>query len=323
VKSEIEKVKQLLSKPSQVVLLTHTRPDGDAVGSLVALCLSLKMVGHEVVGILPEGVPSRYSYLPGLELISANLPNNVDIIIAVDCADKNRLGVSPEKLPRTVDINFDHHISNAYFGNINIVDITAASTTQVLYDVLKAIDITINVDIAINLLTGLVTDTIGFRTENVTPQVLRLAAELQELGASLSQIKHEALYQRTFAALRYWGCGLSRLEQENGVVWTTLQLADRRKAGYPGYDDADLINLMSSIGNARIAVILIEQPGRKVKVSWRANKGLNVSRLAESFGGGGHEAAAGAMIEGDLEGIIGTVLAATFDLSNSFVETGE
>jgi len=323
VKGEIEKVRQLLSKPSQVVLLTHTRPDGDAVASLVALCLSVKMVGHEVVGIIPEGVPSRYSFLPGLEFISANLPNHVDLIIAVDCADENRLGVSPEKLARTVDINIDHHVSNAYFGNVNIVDIKAASTTQVLYDVLKEIDIPINVDIAINLLTGLVTDTIGFRTENVTPQVLRLAAELQELGASLSKIKHEALYQRTFAALRYWGCGLSRLEQENGVVWTTLQLTDRGKAGYSGYDDADLINMLSNVENTLVAVILIEQPGGKVKVSWRAKCGLNVSRLAKTFGGGGHVAAAGAMIVGDLEGVIASVLSATFELTNSFVETGE
>jgi len=320
VKDEIREVGQLLQKPSQVLLLTHTRPDGDAIASLAALGLSLKLVKHKVFALLPEGIPKRYTNLPGLELISANLPSPVDIIIAVDCADEKRLGVSPEKLPGKVDINIDHHLSNTYFGKFNIVDVTAASTTQVLYEVLKEIGIPIDVDIAGNLLTGLITDTIGFRTENVTPQVLRLAAELQELGASLAQIRHEALDQRTFVALRYWGCGLSRLEQRDGVIWTILKLSDRETAGYSGYDDADLINLMSCVGNTRIAVILIEQPGGKVKVSWRAKPGVNVSRLAESFGGGGHEAAAGAMIVGDLEGVTDSVLAATFDVVKADVE---
>jgi phosphoesterase RecJ-like protein len=323
VKGEIEKLKRLLSKPSQIVVLTHTRPDGDAIASLAALSLSLKSIQHEVVALLPGGVPGRYSYLPGLDLISNDIPNQVDLIFAVDTADEGRLGVSPEKLTRGVDVNIDHHISNTYFGELNFVDVEAASATQVIYDVLKEIQVPITKEIAIGLLTGLVTDTIGFRTENVTPEVLRLAAKLQELGASLSQIKREALYQRTYAALRYWGCGLSRLQQENGITWTTLKLEDRGKAGYSGYDDADLINLMSNVENTRVAVILIEQPGGQVKVSWRSKKGLNVSRLAEGFGGGGHEAAAGAMIQGDLEGVTTIVLAATHQMTVSDVEIGE
>jgi phosphoesterase RecJ-like protein len=323
VKGEIKKLKGLLFKPSKVILLTHTRPDGDAVASLLALSLGLKSIKHEVFALLPGGVPSRFSYLPGLEFISDQIPNEVDLIIAVDCADENRLGVSPDKLPRSVDINIDHHVSNTDFGHINIVDATAASATQVLFDVLKKIGIPIDVDIAINLLTGLVTDTIGFRTESVTPEVLRLAAELQEIGAPLPNIKHKALYQRTFTALRFWGRGLCRLEQQNGVIWTTLKLADRGASGYSGYDDADLINLLSSVENSRVAVILIEQPSGKVKVSWRAKRGLNVSRLAETFGGGGHEAAAGAMIEGDLEEVTAAVLAATYHLTKLDVETGE
>lgn len=322
-KDEIRKVGKLLQKPSQVLLLTHTRPDGDAIASLAALGLSLKLVKHKVFALLPQGVPKHYSNLPGLEIICVNPPSPVDIIIAVDCADEERLGVSPVKLPRKVDINIDHHVSNTYFGKFNIVDVTAASTTQVLYDVLKEIGIPIHVDIAVNLLAGLITDTIGFRTENVTPQVLRLAAELQELGASLAQIRHEVLDQRTFVALRYWGCGLSRLEQGNGVIWTTLKLSDRERVGYSGYDDADLINLMSCVENTRVAVILIEQPGGKIKVSWRATPGVNVSRLAETFGGGGHEAAAGAMIVGDLEGVADSVLAATCDVVKADMEIEE
>jgi phosphoesterase RecJ-like protein len=245
------------------------------------------------------------------------------LIISVDTADEKRLGVPIDKLPHSIDVNIDHHVSNAFFGKINIVDVTAAATTQVLYAVLKELKINITNEIAINLLTGLVTDTIGFRTENVTSEVIRLVAELQDLGAPLSHIKHEALYQRTYPALRYWGYGLSRLEIDKGVAWTKLKLMDREEAGYAGYDDADLINLLSNIENTSIAVIFIEQPGGKTKVSWRAKSGVNVSRLAETFGGGGHEAASGAMIVGNLEDVMRDVLTATFEMLKLNVEIGE
>lgn len=321
-KDEIEKLKQLLSESSQIVLLSHTRPDGDAVASLGALGLGLKSVGHDVFTLLPGGVPDRYSFLPGLELISANIPDHPDLIIALDSADLKRLAIGLEKLPGIVDVNIDHHVSNSFFGKINIVDTTAAATTQILYRVLNALEIPLSVEIATNLLTGLVTDTIGFRTENVSAEVLALAADLQKLGASLSKIIHHALDQKTYTALRYWGCGLTRLEKKNGVVWTTLKLTDRDKVGYQGLDDADLINMMSSIQDTYISVILIEQPKGRVKVSWRAKGDLNVSRIAETFGGGGHKAAAGAMVEGNLEEVKNSVLTTTFGMMNVNLENG-
>jgi phosphoesterase RecJ-like protein len=280
-------------------------------------------MGHEVIALLPEGMPKRYSYLPGLDLIADTIPNQADVIIAVDTADEKRLGVPIDKLPHRIDINIDHHISNAYFGKINIVDVSAAAATQVLYAVLNELGIPITTEIAMNLLTGLVTDTIGFRTENVTSQVMRLVAELQDLGAPLAQIKHEALYQRTYPALRFWGCGLSRLEMDKGVVWTKLKLIDREEVGYAGYDDADLINLLSNIENTSVAVIFIEQPRGKTKVSWRAKSGVNVSSLAETFGGGGHKAASGAMIVGNLDDVMRDVLAATFEMLKLNVEIWE
>jgi phosphoesterase RecJ-like protein len=159
----------------------------------------------------------------------------------------------------------------------------------------------------------LVTDTIGFRTENVTPEVLRLAANLQELGAPLAAIQLNALNVKSFAAIRYWGYGLNRISMKNGVVWSTLLVEDRATSGYSIPDDADLINLLNVIEGSRIAVILIEQPDGKVKVSWRSSSGINVSKVAEQFGGGGHTAAAGAMIDGKIVQVSKNVLEATFN----------
>jgi phosphoesterase RecJ-like protein len=323
VKVEIEEVKQLLSEPSIFVILTHTRPDGDAITSVLALCLSLEALGHKVIGVIPDGIPKRFSFLPGLHCLQLKFPNEYDHIIALDCADVERLGLPKDSKAHPVDISIDHHSTNTFFAAINIVDAEAVATTQLLYDFFSELDLPITHDVAINLLTGLVTDTIGFRTANVTPQVLRLAAELQECGAQLSEIQEYSLHQRSFNAVQYWGCGLSRIEREDGMVWTTLSHADREKVGYPSLDDADLINLMSTIEDIQVAMIFVEQPGGKVKVSWRSKAGLNVSKLAGRFGGGGHDAAAGAMIEGNLVDITNAVVSATRTFMNTTTEPEE
>jgi phosphoesterase RecJ-like protein len=153
-------------------------------------------------------------------------------------------------------------------------------------------------------LNGIVTDTIGFRTTNVKPATLIITANLIRLGANLSSVYHKGISERSFIGARYWGIGLSKLKKQHGIVWTSLTLEERRKVGYRGGDDADLINLLSSIKDAKIAVIFIEQHQGRVKISWRIcgpeKSDLDVSQIALEFGGGGHKSAAGAMVEGSL-----------------------
>jgi phosphoesterase RecJ-like protein len=132
-----------------------------------------------------------------------------------------------------------------------------------------------------------------------------------DAGADIPELYNRALVQRSFQAGRYWGAGLSKLQRDDGVVWTSLTLDDRRLAEYPGRDDADLINIVSAINGAQVALVFIEQSGGKVKVSWRSQPGVDVSGVAVSFGGGGHMAAAGAEIEGKLEEVQKSVLHAT------------
>jgi phosphoesterase RecJ-like protein len=316
VRSEIERFRNLLTSPGKVVILTHTRPDGDAIASLLSLCVSLDLAGYDVAGFLPGSFPKRYKYLPGVDQVITHFPDDADLTIAVDCADVKRIGFPSNAPPPKVDVNIDHHSSNSYFASLNIVHPKAPSTTFVIHELLLALDFPINSVVAELLLTGLVTDTIGFRTENVTPEVLRLAAKLQESGAPLAEIQLRALNQKNITAIRYWGYGLNRVVQKNGVVWTSLLITDREESGYSGLDDADLVNILSVIEGARVAVILIEQPGRKVKISWRSSGGINVSKIAERFGGGGHDAAAGAMIEGEMDKVTQAVLDATFSVVN-------
>jgi phosphoesterase RecJ-like protein len=162
----------------------------------------------------------------------------------------------------------------------------------------------------------MITDTLGFRTHNMTPRALRIAANLMEAGSDLPNLYHLALLKRTFEAARYWGAGLSALQREGRLAWTSLTLADRRAVGYPGRDDADLNNILSTVEQVDVVVVFVEQGNGHIKVSWRSLPGFDVSQVALRFGGGGHAAAAGAELAGSLEEVQAKVLPATRALLN-------
>ncbi|MEK6588823.1 MAG: bifunctional oligoribonuclease/PAP phosphatase NrnA [Chloroflexota bacterium] len=306
--AEVARAKQLLDGASRVAVVAHERPDGDAVGSMLALCLSLRELGKQAHSVLAGGLPGRYAFMPGSAEVQRRIPEGVALVITVDAADRGRLGLSDV---REVHINFDHHPGNTRFAAVNLVDPAAAATTALLYRLAPELGLPITPAVAENLLAGLVTDTIGFRTPNVTPETLRLAAELIEAGANLEHVYRKGLVDRTYLAVRYWGQGLSKLERQGDLIWTSLSLADRKSVGYPGPDDADLIEILSAIQEARVAVVFVEQSERQVKVSWRARPGIDVAAVANQFNGGGHTLAAGAVVEGGLKEVMDRVLAAT------------
>lgn len=307
----IEKAKAALNAAQHVIILSHERPDGDAVGSLLALTLSLERAGKKTTPVLFEGVPSRFLFLPGAGKVTSDIPSDGDLLILVDAADLQRTGFPVKTLPRQPDINIDHHPTNTDFAILNIVNHKASATTEILYDVIPQFGLEIDIEIATNLMTGLITDTIGFRTDSVTPKTLEIASELVGLGAPMAEIYSRTLNQRSFVSAQYWGKGLNRLERENGILWTSLTIEDRKAVGYTGSDDADLVNLLATIEGNQVVLIFIEQIGGKVKVSWRSRLGVDVAAIAFSFGGGGHEQAAGATIEGDMQEIQERVLTAT------------
>ncbi len=310
-KADFKAAAVTLQQAARVVVVSHIRPDGDGVGSLLALTRILEKMGKEVTPVLADGLPARYRFLPGAERVSKTLPEQASLTVAVDCSDPERIGFPLERLPGGCALNFDHHATNTRFARTNIVDAGAVATAEVLYDFAHDQGLPLDAELATNLLAGVVTDTIGFRTSNVTPKVLRMAASLIEAGASLADVYDRGLNRRSVSAARYWGLGLVSLGWEDGVVWATLTAEDRKRAGYPGADDADLINLLGTLEGAEVALVLVEQPGGKVKVSWRSRSELDVAALAQQFGGGGHEPAAGAMIEGNLEQVKARVLSAT------------
>jgi phosphoesterase RecJ-like protein len=304
-------LKKRLAEAGHVLIASHVRPDGDAIGSLIAMGLTLQGAGKQVQMVLADAVPSSYRHLGGSDQIRTKPEGEFDTFIVVDCADFKRVGQGLQSYGPP-DINIDHHITNEEFGKLNLIDPQAVATSSILADSLPQWGFELTREIAAALMVGIVTDTLGFRTSNMNPKALRQAAGLMEIGVDLSELYNRYLVRHSFQAARYWGAGLSSLDRRDGLVWGTLTLADRKASGYHSNDDADLINVISSIDESAVAMIFVEQHDNRVKISWRASEpGIDVSRVATHFGGGGHQAAAGADVEGKLSEIQSLVLTTT------------
>jgi phosphoesterase RecJ-like protein len=280
----------------------------------VGFGLSLIAAGKQVQMVLSDGVPANFRFLKGSELVKKHAEGSFDYRIVVDASELARVGRALEGQPQP-DLNIDHHITNFLFGRRNLVLSDAAATAEILARYLPAFGLPLSSDIANALLMGMVTDTIGFRTKNVSPDVLRVAAGLMDIGADLAQVYYTGLVSRSFSAARFWGWGLSRIQRDDGMVWTSLSLSDRNASAYSGRDDADLINVLSAVEDVDVALIFVEQSAGRVKISWRlcgqAEVDADVSVIAQQFGGGGHRAAAGADVNGSLDNVRDKVLIAT------------
>ncbi len=312
--TEVNVMRQAFEAAHSILIVSHIRPDGDAIGSLIALGLALQHSGKNVQMVLSDGVPSSFRFLEGSSRVRTQPEGGFDLIAVVDCSELGRVENAPNGVLAegiVPDINIDHHVTNTRFARINHIVEDAVATCEILTELIPALGLTITPAVANALLAGIITDTLGFRVAGMRPKTLRISADLMEAGANLHEIYRFSLLQRSFQAARYWGAGLSTLQREGRMLWAVLSVADRRAVGYSGRDDADLINVLSSIHDIDISLIFVEQTDGRVKISWRAQPGYDVSKVATQFGGGGHVAASGAEIAGSLEEVQRAVLAAT------------
>jgi len=245
-------IKERLKQSNSIIIASHVRPDGDAIGSLLGLGLALRDAGKTVQMVLVDGVSSSYRHLEGSDLIVKEPKGEYDTFIAVDCADFRRVGKAFEGFGQP-DINIDHHVTNEKFGKLNLIEAEEVATAAILTNHLPEWGYNITKPIAAALLTGIVTDTLGFRTANTNPSALRLCAKLMETGADMPDLYMRSLVKKSFPAAKYWGAGLSRMDQKNGIVWSVLTLQDRKRSGYGGNDDADLINMIRPSMGTKLA----------------------------------------------------------------------
>lgn len=303
--SAADRITALLDDTRHVLVLTHVDPDGDALGSLTAVGQAMRELGKKATMAVDGGLLTRFSYLPLADEVQSGPPphNQYDLIIAVDCGDEERMGHAFADLPepRPPVVNIDHHITNTDFGVVNVVDASATSATEILAQLLPELGVELSADIALSLLTGLVTDTQGFSTLNVTPRTFDIASSLMNAGADLPTVTMQALNLKSLATLKMWRIGLNNLKMKNGLIWTTISKAERDAIGYRGVASSGLVSMMGYVDTAAISAVLTELNDGRVTVSFRCRPPYNVSDLARDLGGGGHPLAAGCALDGPLE----------------------
>ncbi len=314
----LEAIKQAIEMAENVLVITHVGPDGGALGALTAVGLGMRQWGKQVALACDDGLLARFQYLAmGDEILDeAQMRRRVatrsdfDLIIAVDCGDEQRMGRVLTNLPgpRPTIINIDHHITNTRFGSLNLVEPAASSTAEVLYDLFKGLGIVITPEIAVSLLTGIVTDSQSFSTPNVTAHTLAVSGALMEAGADLSSITRQALKLSPVSMLWVWRAGLNNMQIEDGLIWTGISSADRAQAGLNGLSTAGLASLLGDVEQAKISVVLLETDDGQVTVSWRCRPPYDVSELAASLGGGGHPGAAGCTLRSGLPDAVALVV---------------
>lgn len=289
----------------RLLAVSHMKPDGDAIGSLLALGAMRKALGKETVLSLSDPVPAIYRSLPEADTVVGPQQDasGFDHVVSLDCSSLDRLGraYSPAfaHLPLLV---IDHHVTNERFGSVNWIAPECAATCQMLLLLADALDVPLDLPMAQCLLTGLVTDTLCFRTNNTTPDVLAAGMRLLQAGANLTDITENILDQRSFGVVRLWGEVLGAAQLEQGVVWATISRSQFAACGTD--DDGSLSSLLIRTEGADISATFAEKLGESgdaaVECSFRARRGYDISAVAQALGGGGHPAAAGVTVPGTL-----------------------
>ncbi|MBL8130879.1 MAG: bifunctional oligoribonuclease/PAP phosphatase NrnA [Anaerolineae bacterium] len=296
---------------ASILLVTHVSPDGDAIGSLLGLANGLRQRGCQVSQLVVDGgVPDYLAFLPGADTVRSAASGDFDLLISLDSSDEERSGDAGVygRAHSSQVMNIDHHVTNTGFGTIHLVLPTAVSTTEIVQRWLEQINQPLTSEIAVPLLTGLITDTIGFRTSNVTGETLTLAQRLMDAGASLNEIMQRTLSSKKYAVMKLWGGVLPSTQLEDGIISAVITQEDVKRAGLPEITDGGLVEFLVTANEAQIAVVFKEKDDGRIEVGFRSKPGYEVGGVAFSLGGGGHKQASGATIPGPLEAARARVL---------------
>jgi len=301
--ADLEAVVAAIRGHERFLVTAHENPDGDALGSLLAMHLALRQLGKDSVMYLPgpSPLPGEYRFLP-LEGLRRELPEDASerVLVTVDCANESRLGADPAVLhqaPFTIDL--DHHHDNSRFGDVNLVVADASSTGEVLRDVFAALGVELAPEIAEPLYAALVTDTGRFQYANTTPKALRLAAELVEAGADVHKVFQGVYETVQFAKLKLLARALDRARVYEGgrLVVSFLLRTDFAEVGAAEPYSEGIIDYLRAVEGADMAALIREPPrggtpARRVSLRASADE-IDVSAIARKSGGGGHRQAAG------------------------------
>ncbi len=306
---------RLIKANDRFIVTCHVHPDGDAIGSLLAIGFVLKKFEKKFELICSEGIPSVYSFLEGSELIKKerDLSFSPEVLISVDCAEKDRCAISWEtwSIPGLTVVNIDHHITNTGFGDLNLNHPQAAATGEVIYRLFKEANFAFDRAVATALYTAVATDTGFFRYSNTSSFTLELVSILvKEYGIEPSKIAEQVHEQKSFSSVRLLGEVLCTLKTGIGgkVAWMVLDQPMINKFQVENEETESFVNYARSIEGVEVGILFKELRANEVKLSWRSSVNVDVSKLAAKFGGGGHARAAGCTINGPVDQVVKDVL---------------
>lgn len=302
--NSLREVAGLLRRGKRAVICGHSMPDGDSIGSVLAMSFLLRGIGVECSVISPDNVPDVYGFLPGFQSIrtyDGSLPE-CDMAVILDCTDLKRLGDELGKgisgIP--VIINIDHHISNQEFGTCNYVDSGAAATGEIVYELANILALPMSEETAVNIYTAIVMDTGSFRFDNTTARTHEITADLVRKGINTAVVNQNLFEKKEFVQLKLLGYALDRLQVTAGgrIAWTTIPFEAIREIGAQDEHADGIINYPRMLEGVEIGLLFREVKPGLFKVGFRSRQHADVNRLAAAFGGGGHPRASGCSVEG-------------------------
>lgn len=302
-------VVKALNRYDSFILLEHQKPDGDCVGSGLALVQALRALGKQALLVSDDPHPALYDFLPGRQFHSRAGFLKVEdyspqVAIFLDCTDPERAGKGLEFAQGKLWVNIDHHVSNSRFGAINLVNSEAAATGELIYDVLNALEAPIDKDIAVCLYVAIITDTGGFRYQNTAKRTHLLAADLLDRGVNGPEVFERVFDTRTVSSVVLLARALRTLQlyHEGKVASVCLTQEMIRLSGASSDETEGIIGYPRSISGVEVSLFFKEaDEAGSIHVSFRSRSAVDVAAVAKSLGGGGHPRAAGALIKGTME----------------------
>ncbi len=309
---------RLIGSKQHIGIISHYRPDGDAIGSTLALGLALRAMGKEVWMWNEDGVPVRYAFLSGSELIRPvpeSIPAELELLICADTGDFKRLGDRAAALFADFPCiaNIDHHGTNACYGHVNVVEGGASACGYVLYKILRTMGAPLTREIAAALYVAINTDTGSFQYNSTTPADMRAVAELMETGIDIADINRRVYQEKPLSELRVTAEVIANMvvEAEGQLSHYSMTGATKERMGLGLEDTKDLVDIIRVVSGVRVAIIFEELGDGRIRMSLRSkDPAFSVAAIATQFGGGGHAMAAGIRMRGELADVRARILAA-------------
>lgn len=305
-KSTIRKISDVIRDSDSFIITSHIDPDGDSIGSALAIYSVLKRLGKSVKVVCEDTVPAAFAFLDGSGEVVTSRAEPAEVAIVVDAASLDRVGWVEEVVRECrVIVNIDHHGSNDGFGHHNLIVKAAGACGEIVYYLLKEMQSELTAAEAEALYVAILSDTGCFRFPNTTSDTHRIAARLVDLGARPYHTASEIFWKRSPAAVMLLGGALSTIEVTNGGMIASMEVTRRmiEETGADQRDTEGFTNYPRSIRDVQIGILIREIEPGLFRVSLRAREGYAVDEIAKVFGGGGHPTAAGFRIRGDLPGI--------------------